>query len=120
MRRVLSCLFVLGITGWVAPASAQSIGASGYVSLGSMRFAASDSFELVTGSSSRSGWGVGGTVSLWRGVFADVSFWQHKPEGERVFVDGGNTYQLGIPVRITFQPIDLIGGWRLAGKHVQP
>jgi Outer membrane protein beta-barrel domain len=86
-----------------------------------MRFAASDSFELITESSSQFGFGVGGTVSrLWRGVFADVSFWQHKPEGERFFVDGGSNYPLGIPVRITFQPIDLVGGWRFELGGVNP
>jgi opacity protein-like surface antigen len=122
MKRLVTCLFALSITVWPSAfASAQSVGAYGYVTFASMRFAASDSFELVTGSSSQAGFGVGGTFSrLWRGVFADVSFWQHKPEGQRVFVDGDTTYQLGIPVRITFQPIDLVGGWKLEANSLQP
>jgi opacity protein-like surface antigen len=115
-------LFALSLAAWrPAPAVAQSVGVSGYVSLGTMRFAAHDSFDLITGSSGKTGFGVGGTFThLWRGVFADVSFWQHKPAGERVFVDGGTTYPLGIPIRITFRPIDLVGGWKIDGKSIQP
>lgn len=135
MRHVVAFVFVLSLAAMSTPASAQStakpaprrppapqpVGVYGYFSFGSMRFAASDTFELVTGSSSQAGFGIGGGVTrLWRGVFADVSFWQHKPEGERVFVDNGTTYPLGIPVRITLRPIDLIGGWRIEAKSIQP
>jgi opacity protein-like surface antigen len=121
MRYLITCLWVLSIAAWPSVASAQSVGVSGYVSIGTMQFAAGDSFDLVTGSSSKSGFGVGGTVSrLWRGVLADISFWQHKPEGERVFVDAGTTYHLGIPIRITFRPIDVVGGWKFEMVHAQP
>ena len=136
MKRLVSCVFVLGLVAGVSPAIAQStakapprpssppaqtIGVYGYASFGSMRFAASDSFELVTGSSSQAGFGIGGGVTrLWGGLFADVSFWQHKPEGQRVFVNNGTTYPLGIPVRITFQPIDFVGGWKIEAKSIQP
>jgi opacity protein-like surface antigen len=121
MKRSIAYLFVLGMTVWPAAALAQSPGASAYFSFGTMQFAASESFDLITGSSTKSGFGVGGTFSrLWRGLFADASFWQHKPEGERVFVDGGATYQLGIPVRVTFRPIDVVGGWKYEINAVQP
>ena len=122
MKRLVTCVFVLAAAAWPSgSASAQSVGASGYVSFGAMRFAASESFEIVTGSASKSGFGVGGTLTrLWRGVFADVSFWQHKPEGERVFVDGGTSFPLGIPVTITLRPVDVIGGWKFETGAVHP
>lgn len=138
MRRLVPWLFVLSLTVWpsgrlsaqsvkpsgprsVKASGAQSVGASGYVSFGVMRFAATESFDLVTGSSSTSGFAFGAIVSrVWHGVFADVSFWRHKSEGERFFVDGGSTYPLGIPVSITFQPIDLAGGWKFELGAVHP
>jgi len=112
-------LFVLA--GGVVGASAQSVGGALYVTYGTTRFAARESFEAVTEASSKTGIGIGGTVTgLWRGVFVDAGFSQQKVLGQRVFVDQGTVYSLGIPVRITLRPVDVAAGWRLQAGRVSP
>ena len=103
-------------------ASTPSIGGSVYVTYGDTRFASTETFEAITGASSTSGAGVGGTVTgLWRGVFVDVAYPQQTLTGERVFIDQGTVYSLGIPTRITMRPIDLAAGWRFhVARRVTP
>jgi opacity protein-like surface antigen len=55
---------------------------------------------------------------LWRGVFLDIGFFQTKVEGERVFVDSGSIYKLGIPLQVKVTPIDLVAGWRLTKNRL--
>jgi opacity protein-like surface antigen len=121
IRQAACCALVLGV---ILPASvsAQSgLGARGFVTFGSSSFAASESFEAVAGTSRASGWGGGGTVvGLWRGVFVDVAVSLHDLDGERVFVDGGTVYGLGIPVEISIRPLDVAAGWRAALGRVSP
>jgi opacity protein-like surface antigen len=85
----------------------------GYVTYGSTVFASTDSFEAVSGTSSKEGIGGGGALNgLWRGLFADVGVSQQKIDGERVFIDGGTVFKLGIPLRIKMRPVDVAAGWR--------
>ncbi len=102
------------LTGASAPALAQtSLTPRGYVTYGSTVFSSTESFEAVTGESSKTGWGGGGALlGIWRGVFVDVGVSQQSLDGERVFVDGGTVYKLGIPVTIKMRPVDVAGGWR--------
>lgn len=118
--RLIALLAVAGLTGASAGASAQTIRASVYATFGTTQFAAHESLELVTGSGSKSGFGVGGSVTFWRSLFVDAAFSQQKLDGERVFIDGGTTYPLGIPLQITTRPIDIAGGWRILDGVVQP
>jgi hypothetical protein len=93
--------------------SQQRIGLRGYVTFGSTTLAASDTFEAVAGTRRRGALGGGGQVTgLWKGVFADVAGSQMSLDGERVFVDGGRVFKLGIPLEITLRPVDVAAGWR--------
>jgi opacity protein-like surface antigen len=96
------------------PGFAQAtIGARGYMTYGITTFAAADSFEAVSGKRTRSGWGGGGTVTnVWRDLFVDVALSSRTFEGERVFINSGTTYPLGIPMTVTLRPLDLAAGWR--------
>ena len=40
-------------------------------------------------------------------------------DGERAFVFNDEVFQLGIPLKITMTPIDVVGGWRIGvgGRH---
>jgi opacity protein-like surface antigen len=110
---------VLGSTEGVA--SAQTLGGGAYVGFGSTRFAATDTFEAIAGTSSKSGVGFGGFVTgFWQGLFVDAGYSQLKLAGERVFIDQGTVYPLGIPVRITLRPLDLAGGWRFHVNRISP
>ena len=104
------------------PARAQSrVGLRGYVTYGSTTFAATESFEAIAGESRKAGVGGGAVVTgLWRGLFVDAGVTQQKLSGERVFVDAGTVYRLGIPVSIKMRPVDLAAGWRLAYGRLSP
>ena len=105
----------------VGVASAQSLGGGFYATYGTTHFVASESFDATTGTTSDSSIGVGGVVTgLWRGLFVDIGYTQHELIGERVFIDHGTVYSLGIPLRITMRPIDLAGGWRFHAGRVSP
>jgi opacity protein-like surface antigen len=104
------------------PAQAQSsIGLRGYVTYGSTTFSATESFEAITGESRKAGVGGGAVVTgLWRGLFVDAGVTQQTLSGERVFVDAGTVYRLGIPVSIKMRPVDLAAGWRLSYGRLSP
>lgn len=122
----LVILLALGF-GTVSPALAQRapadrIGLRGLATFGVSQLDAADSFEAVFGSSTLSDWGAGGQVTnLWRGLFAEVTFGRSEEAGERVFVDGSTVYQLGIPVTLTMNTLDVTAGYRfLRGARVVP
>jgi opacity protein-like surface antigen len=105
------------LTGTTSLASAQGIGASVYATYGTTSLTASTTFEAAAGTSRESAPGVGGTVTgLWRGLFVDVAFTQYKLDAQRLFIDQGTVFPLGIPVRITMRPFDLVGGWRYKSR----
>jgi opacity protein-like surface antigen len=105
------------LTGTSSLASAQAIGASVYGTYGATSLTASNTFEAAAGTSRKSAPGIGGTVTgLWRGLFVDVAFTQYKLDAQRVFIDQGTVFPLGIPVRVTMRPFDIVGGWRHKGR----
>jgi guanyl-specific ribonuclease Sa len=105
------------LTGTSSLASAQAIGASVYGTYGTTSLTASNTFEAAAGTSRKSAPGIGGTVTgLWRGLFVDVAFTQYKLDAQRVFIDQGTVFPLGIPVRVTMRPFDIVGGWRHKGR----
>jgi hypothetical protein len=116
-RLILSGLLIVA---GAAPSAAQAIDIKGYGMLGSMRFAASESFEAVLGSSSGFIFGGGAEVGLpLGGLYVGIGAWRFKDEGERVFISGNDeVFPLGIPVTVTVTPIEITGGWRF--KNLSP
>jgi opacity protein-like surface antigen len=112
---------VLWLVGTGASFAQSTIGGRGYITYGTTVFTAADSFEAVDGKGRQNGPGGGGTITgLWRGVFVDVAFSQQRFEGQRVFVDAGTVYPLGIPLTVKLRPIDVATGWRFAAGRVSP
>src|SRR5215510_3391360 len=122
MKRLLTNVVFGAIFGVCAEQSAaQGVSPSAYLTYGSTRFAAIESFEAITGSASQSGIGFGGRLDgLWRGLFADVGFSQQKLDGRRVFLSGDTVFALGIATEITYRPIDLAAGWQFGFNRVRP
>jgi outer membrane protein W len=74
---------------------------------------AKQSFEAVTGSSMMPGFGAGLEVqNVWKGLFVRAAISKLSKSGERVFVDEGEIFPLGIPIDITMTPIEVAAGWR--------
>jgi len=84
-----------------------------FADVSSVWMTAAESFTAVTGSDSRLQYGGGvQAVNLWKGLYAEAMAGYSSLTGSRVFVYQGTVYDLGIPVTITFTPIDAGGGWR--------
>lgn len=74
---------------------------------------AKNSFDAVTGSSTLMGGGAGLEVqNVWRSLFIRGAISRLTASGERVFVNDGDVFRLGIPLDITMTPIEVGAGWR--------
>jgi hypothetical protein len=94
-----------------------AIAVRGVVSFGLTSLSSSQSFDAVAGTHSKTTIGVGADIlNIWKGVFAGVSYSPLSLDGERVFVDSGTVYPLGIPTTIGVNSLDIVGGWRVALK----
>jgi hypothetical protein len=75
--------------------------------------AASQTFDAVTGSSTLNSFGGGVEVTnVWRKAFLRATFAHGSKNGQRVFVNNGMVFPLGIPLNVGMTPIELGGGWR--------
>ena len=94
-----------------APAPQQT-SIRGFGDFGAIRFAASDTFHAVLGSSTGVFVGGGVEVVLPARFFFNVRLSRFKKSGERVFVDEGDVFPLGIPVEVGITPVEVTGGYR--------
>jgi len=54
-------------------------------------------------------------TNLWQGLFVEVAAERASVDGERVFIGPDNeVFRLGIPLKITMTPVDVVAGWRSA------
>ena len=75
--------------------------------------AASNSFKAVTGSSTTNGFGAGFEVTnVVSKVFIRATFAHASKDGDRVVVENGQVFNLGIPLTVGMTPIEIGGGWR--------
>ena len=99
------------------PSDRPGLTVHGVVSFGLTTLASSRSFDAVAGTHSATTFGIGAEVqNIWKNVFAGVSFAPMSLAGERVFLDSGTIYPLGIPVDISVNALDVVGGWRFVMK----
>lgn len=99
------------------PSDKAPLAIRGIVSFGLTSLASSRSFDAVAGAHSKATIGVGAEIqNIWKNVFAGVSYSPLSLSGERVFVDSGTVYPLGIPVDISVNSLDIVGGWRFVPK----
>ena len=102
-------------------AAAQPVGVHGYVTYGSTSLTATESFKAVADSNRDAAIGFGGAVTgVWKDLFVDVGVPPLSFGGERVFVDAGRVYRLGIPLAIKMRSIDVAAGWRFVTRKVSP
>jgi opacity protein-like surface antigen len=91
-----------------------------YAVFGTTLLSAADSFDAVAGSNRALTIGAGGTVTVWKGLFVDGAFSQIAVDGERVFVNEGTVFPLGIPLEIRMRPLDVGAGWRWTAGRLSP
>jgi len=119
-------MVVLASLALATPAAAQSrlfapaddapaISFRPFVTVGSERFAASQTFKAVFGTDTTAEWGGGLDVVFGHGrVFAEVdaSRLTKSLVGDRVFVNAGQVFNMGIPLRASIKPFDASVGVR--------
>jgi hypothetical protein len=99
------------------PSDKAPLAVRGVVSFGLTSLASPRSFDAVAGTHSKTTFGFGAEIqNIWEHVFAGVAYSPMSLDGERVFVDSNVVYPLGIPVDISVNSLDIVGGWRFVLK----
>ena len=76
------------------------------------RFAAQTTFKAVFGTATEPTWGGGLDVTLGRHVFVDLAISRMSESGQRAFINNGDVFKLGIPLRVSLTPVELTAGYR--------
>ena len=95
-----------------ANAGAQSFMLRGFGDVGATTFTAEESFTAILGSSRGTVFGGGVEAVLPQGVFVNLRASRFRKTGQRVFVSGGEQFDLGIPTTIGVTPVQVTGGYR--------
>jgi len=103
---------VFGLVLLASRANAQSIDVHGFFDLGATRFTAANSFDAVLGSPVGIVFGGGAGVTLSRNIFVDVRASRFTKDGQRVAVNNGDVFALGISNTVTITPLEITGGYR--------
>jgi opacity protein-like surface antigen len=85
----------------------------GFVQFGYGRFTAERTFDAVLGSSLGPWFGGGVRYGRRTGIFIDGSVEHFRSTGERVFVDDGTVFSLGVEDTVYITPLMASGGYRL-------
>lgn len=117
MSRQFGAAIYLAAVLWAAPAWAQTSADESrgrlFIHFEGQAMTAKDSFDAVAGSTTLMGFGAGLEVqNVWRRAFIRGAISRLSTTGERVFVDDGEVFRLGIPLDITMTPIEVGAGWR--------
>lgn len=129
MNRVSHASVMVFLAALLAPvlASAQTTSAIGVRASFGLDFnamSAADSFDAVLGSSQLLGFGGGADVlNVWKNVFARVSFSRARKDGERAVVFDGRAIPIGVPITVSYTPIEIGGGWQfgpMGGNRFTP
>ena len=98
--------------GAARPAPRPKTTVRGFGDFGAQRFAAADTFDATLGSSTGVFYGGGVEVVLPQQWFISASLSHFQKSGERVFVDQGEAFPLGIDMKVGITPIELSAGYR--------
>jgi outer membrane protein W len=120
MRIVTACLLALLVS---APLAAQSRDAAApdepyaasarlFVLATDQSFAANTTFKAAFGKSVEPFFGGGLQVAMANGVFVEFGISRFKQNGQRAFINNGQTFQIGIPLTATITPLELSAGYR--------
>ncbi len=109
-------LLTLAVLCFLVPAGAgaQDDGfmLRGFGDMGATTFTAEQSFTAILGSSTAAVFGGGVEVVLPQRIFVNVRASRFRQTGQRVFVSGGEQFDLGIPTTVTLTPLQVTAGYR--------
>jgi opacity protein-like surface antigen len=105
-----------------APAAAQApddMSLRPFVMINQEQFAAKQTFDAVFESSSQTIFG-GGLNVVQENYYLELSASRFAKTGERAFLDNGEAFRLGIPLKVTWVPLELTVGYRFVPKRRPP
>jgi outer membrane protein W len=98
-----------------APAAAQdppSLSIRPFVMATEQSFAAITSFDATFGKTAFPFFGGGVQVVVMDGFFVEATASRFRQTGQRAFLSGGKSFQLGIPLTATITPLEISAGYR--------
>ena len=84
----------------------------GFVVATEESFAAIDTFDATFGKTYGPFFGGGVQVVMHDSFFVEASVSRYRQTGERAYLSGGKSFQLGIPLTATITPLEVTGGYR--------
>jgi hypothetical protein len=90
----------------------KKIRVAAFGEFGSTDFTASQSFNAVLGKTNMIVAGGGAQVALRNGLFVQVDITHASDTGQRVFVNNGQVFKLGLTETVEMTPIDVTAGYR--------
>jgi len=104
----------------LARAGDPPLGVQAFAAVDFNAFSASKTYQAIFGSSTIPGYGGGANVTgLWKNLFVRFDVTRITKTGSRVFVDGGQVFNLNQPAKLTQTPIQIGAGWRFVTKSVK-
>lgn len=100
--------------------SRSSFQIRGFANVGYTSFTATDTFRAVFGKSGGPVFGGGVQVVHRNGYMFQLEASRFSKTGERVFIDSGEIFKLGIPLTLTLVPVELTGGYRFFTRPPGP
>lgn len=101
-----------------APVFAQPAGISfrPFFLASDQRLSAQTTFNATLGTAAASFWGGGVDVIVRKSYFVDVAVSRMSATGQRAFIDNGQVFRLGVPLRVAMTPLEITGGYRFRLK----
>lgn len=116
MNRVSRVSVMVLLSALLGPVSARAqststLGVRAWFGVDLNTMSAGKSFDAVLGSKQLTALGGGADLRVWNNVFARVSFSRAKKEGERAVVFNGQAIPIGVPITVSYAPIEVGAGW---------
>lgn len=115
-RWIVVCAIACAATLSPTVAAGQQTAVRAFGDVGVTLFSASDTFDAVLGSSSGVFFGGGVEVVLPQRIFFNLRLSRFQKSGERVFVDDGEVFPLGIETKVGVTPVEVSAGYRFGAR----
>jgi outer membrane protein W len=112
---VTRIVLLMAALAFAAPAAAQdppSLSIRPFVMATGQSFAANETFNATFGQTAVPFFGGGVQVVVKDGLFVEVGASHFHQTGQRAYLSGGQSFQLGIPLTATITPLEISAGYR--------
>ena len=118
MTRLLVLIAGLALAAPVAAQDPPSISIRPFVMATEQSFTAADTFNATFGKTAFPFFGGGVQVVVKDVVFVEVTASRFRQTGQRAYLSGGKSFQLGIPLTATITPLEVSAGYRFRVRQL--